>query len=468
MHRFSLTLVVVLSVVVVQGCSTRGKPTAEDAMLTRMTGAAGDIKDPAALSGALIALASRRYTDTMGLASRIASASPDSAVREETLRMRLRAVTFVDNLIMIDDPRRAFIYSWLFIEERLFFLKEGEGRDSFGAFQADVVQTLEDVRQATLQIGYEHFGRELIEKAQDDISAMAQRQILNTNQVFADRMPLSSAIAVTANRNSDLRALMNIPMAPVGALQGAANAPVALQDMAMVASSIARVVQNLPERIRWQTELLLYELESLDTIQALREDSRRLSLAAEQLATTTQGLPDEVRKTLEDLEAQQPELRKTLAEARETIALAHETVAALSVLADSANQAATTSRGLMQDIQQLVGETSEPGDTDTIEQLIALADKITTAATELRSLTTDVSEPMREARTLSQESIAQATENTERLLQTATADTQRMLSDATADTRRLLDAAAWRAAGLIVLAFVLMVVYRLLFRARAG
>lgn len=442
----TLALIGVLLLATLAGavaCSSKPKPTERERVINQAIDKAGDIDDPAALMGALAGLASRRYTETLGLASRIAAKTDDPAMRERSLRMKIRAGTFVDNLVLIEDPRRAFVYCWLFTEERLYHVTQGEGRGALGPFQEETITSLRETRATLIAIGYEHFGQEIIDEAADDMALLAQRQVLQTAQIFADRMPFGPTLQETARNNGDLRALLDIPFSPVGAMQGVSGTPVAIKAMSQMAGEIGRVIQNLPERVRWQTELLLYEAESLETVQSLRADADRLSGSADRLSRTAEALPGQMRQALADAEEAQPELRKTAAEVRATA----ET---MDRLAQSTNQAAQSINVLLEQWQALSEKTrdnAKPRDPDApaaVEQWTELTKKIAEASSELRGLVSELERPLAEAQQISADSIDRATDN----------------------THDLINAAAWRAAGVVVLAFVLAVVYRLMFRKR--
>ncbi len=445
----------------VSGCQAKPKPSPPawlDASSNNSSASTMQALDPVSLQSDLSLLINNFYDAGVGLSSDIAAQTDSRTIREETLRWKLRLVAATEAIQREPDPRLAFLFAWLLVEEGYYGVTEGARRTTYGPFQPQVVEMLGRARDQMIALGYKHFDNAAIDDARDDMRQLATRNVLARWRASGSNKPPGELVA-QRGRRSDVGALLSIPMSPFSGIQGVADTPTAIKDASEVVAEIGTTIRHLPERVRWNAALLLYELDHLPTVVALREDVAGLNASVAQVAARVDALPQDLRDLLTEAEAAQPELRQTLAESRAALAELDRTVQRLNTLAGSIDTMSGSVQGAAEQINKMIGRDRpadavpptqpKPPDPDpiTISKLIELSEKITRATQELRGLAGDLDGPIDE-------------------LDAASA---RTMGRATADLRALLDAATWRLAGVVVLAFVLAVVYRLVFRrARAG
>ena len=71
------------------------------------------------------------------------------------------------------------------------------------------------------------------------------------------------------------RRVVDVPLSPFRALAGAGDTPGAVREFNLIAREFVRTAELLPERLRWQIELLLYDVEERQVIEtALSTDGR--------------------------------------------------------------------------------------------------------------------------------------------------------------------------------------------------
>jgi hypothetical protein len=94
----------------------------------------------------------------------------------------------------------------------------------------------------------------------------------------------------------------------------------AIKGFTVVAGRLTDVVEGFAADARLQTQLLLLETEDLETVKKTAASLERISKSSERLAATAEKLPAELRReltaALDEVDAKQPELRKTLSETR--------------------------------------------------------------------------------------------------------------------------------------------------------
>jgi hypothetical protein len=115
-----------------------------------------------------------------------------------------------------------------------------------------------------------------------------------------------------------------IPMSPFRALEGVDTGAQAIMQFNTTAGEFAATVAQLPELMRWQTELLLYDIEGRDTVRAGLAAFETLAASGARLSETAERLPADVRaqvaSLLAEVEGRQAALGRTLADARALLA----------------------------------------------------------------------------------------------------------------------------------------------------
>jgi len=441
-----MLLIVAAAATAIGGCQSSSKRDAPPVWPAGKTAATLEAIDPAQLHADLGNMVNRYYSEAVGLASDIAADTENRTVREQTLRWKLRVLSATQAILREPDPRLAFLFSWLLAEEGFYAATEGSRRTAYGPHQPRVVELLGRTRDDLIALGYKHFDPAAIDQARDDMRDLASHSVL-ARWRLSGSTTAPSALTAQRGRRNDLGTLLSIPMSPFTGLQGVAGTPGAISDASDVVAEIGVVIRDLPERARWNAELLLYELDKLPSIAALQRDVDQLNTSVAKVAARVDAWPTDLRSLLDEAEAAQPELRRTLAELRTT-------TEQLNTLAASINTMSGSVRGAAAQINTMIGRERKPGDAPpaskptaanddpvTIGRLIELSEKITLAVEALRGLTGELEGPIAELDDAS----------------------NRTVDRAAADLRAMLDAAAWRLAGIVMLAFVLAVIYRLLF-----
>lgn len=153
-------------------------------------------------------------------------------------------------------------------------------------------------------------------------------------------------------------------MAPFRAIAGVESGAQAIREFNATAAQFTEIVDSLPQRLRWQMELLSYDLQeqggaleqSLDSFKLVAESADRMSLAAERL-------PEDAREALlnasAELEARSGTLKALLVEYRSAISETGTTagslaplIEALSRTSEQLNQAGTAWTGLIAELDK--------------------------------------------------------------------------------------------------------------------
>lgn len=239
----------------------------------------------------------------IALMGNIANETDDRRIQEIALQTKIATVDTVAAVLNETDPRISFVYGWVLVVEGRRNLSEGPARDDFGDQQHRVLALVEGLEAFMIELGRRHFGEEAIRESAPAIEELARRV------TGPDRI-LNRALyrEIRGKEDDGLGSILLVPVAP---LAGVASAPEAINNVANAMDGLINQMDLLPQRVRWETEMLLLNVESLDTVVEMREDLGQFTDSMENVSSTVSQLPDRIEKL-------QPELRLTLAQGEKT------------------------------------------------------------------------------------------------------------------------------------------------------
>ena len=407
---------VALALLLFVGCQEAQKPQA----LSRTQ--AIEVVDPGRLRVDILNHLDGTQARFIGAMSRIAANTQDRAVREATIRMKMSIVDVASVIVREPDARTAFVYTWAFAAGGRYNVTEGAMKNAFKDQQPIAVEVAREAETDIINIGREHFDDRIVAEARDEIEDVARR--MTTANFLANQDIMTR---VRPSLGTDVAALM---LAPLTSLQGVASTPAAVNNIARVVDGLSAQLDLMPQRVRWETELLLLEVESLPTVAQASADVNQFTDSFEIVARKIDHLPEELRaqseEMLESVEELQPEFRATLAQGQKTAAEVRQAAETLDTLAPQVQEVVASSREVLSELQPVLSEIRQmkgkrdpdkpPTDTMAVlERSNALADQTHAVVTELRQLLAELKAPLG-----STSSIAQTKQHTRELIDTVT------------------------------------------------
>lgn len=426
------------------GCGSRETP---DVRQVRMS------KDEPAMQQPLIAgtnsLLADVYAKAIAVSAEAGAKTSDRAIREDSFRWRINVVNQLDAIRLIDDPRLRFIALWVAIEQA----KASLGKDRFGPVQDIYVSAVLALETRAEEVASSAFPPDALAKLRPEVAALAQKY-------KPTQRPDEMLVAA-----SDLMSrMLYIPLSPVSGLRGVGDTPGAINKFTEQAGDIGRIIERLPERMRWQTELLLLEAEhtgavakALENLELAIAEVNAMKQEFAKVADAVHKAPEDARAMLQEVLAQEPAIAKDLARIESSVKMSKELVAdadqvvqrAATVIGDSrllladAERSAGAIRSVTLEIRGLVADLRQPsaqtttttssgGDDVTPVKLQAMAAEIHVATSEVRKLLAALRQPVE----------------------------MPGLEQAASRFERLVDRLLWGTAGLIILTFVLAMIYR--------
>lgn len=367
-----------------------------------------EVVDPDRLRVDILSYLEGTQARFIGAMSKIAAGTDNRAVREATIRMKISVVDIAAAIVREPDARTAFVYTWAFAAGGRYNVTEGAMKSAFGDQQQIVVDVAREAEHEVIEIGRQHFDDETIEAAKDEIEDVARRvtavNLLANHDVMAK---------VRIGLGADVAGLM---LAPLTSLQGVASTPAAVNNIARVVDSLSNQIDFMPQRVRWETELLLLEIESMRTVVQASADVNQFTDSFEIVAREIDHLPEELRsqteEMLKELEQLQPEFQATLAQGQKTAAEVrqvtenvHQATEAFQTLAPQVQEITVSFKDVLPELQAVIGEIRQmkgphdpnkpPMDTMAmLEQSNVLVGQTHAVVTELRQLLSELKAPL--------------------------------------------------------------------------
>ena len=340
--------------------------------------------DPEKLHTALLLLADQMSARIAGTTTEIAARTSDPRVREQTILFKLRAIPVMYTIAYDPDPRAAYLHGWIFLVRMRMYLTVGQGRTLFGDQQPLIVDAAVATLHDLVEVGYRNFPREVMDEVSDDIEAIAAVNPIGVNlHTGALQMPeVSSA--------KQRGAIDSILGAPVRGLEGVGSTPEAIHAATRSFEEFMRLIQQMPQYVRWQTELLLLQVESQDAVVQTREDLDRISRSIESIATTVSTLPADLRK----------EINEGLDQARVTITALDTSLDKAGSIAADVNEATANIQQTAETVNEIVAavvpapSATPPVTTDSepfdMKDVLRTTEQLLATTVHLRGLVADI------------------------------------------------------------------------------
>jgi hypothetical protein len=396
-----------------------------------------------------------------GAAREISLRTDDRELRRKMIVWQLRTMQACRRALQLPDPRWAFLDLWTLTYQTKLFVEEGAGQKLLGPLAPIAIEALEEV-----------LGR-IKASAEAVLPSNRLSQITEAARLWAERNPIEDdTISARPSPSRDTTgvfdAILGVPAGVFSFGGGVKETAQAVEDVARVANHAVGAVEALPQTVRWQSELFLFTLAEDQTVRGLVKNADDASDAVVRVANTVEKLPNRVKETIRDVEAVQPEFRKTLAEGRGVVELAQATVERAgenidklqetfpSVERTSANakEAGQAWEGAFAQLNLLVHPPKDPNEPPRppappfdIKEAARTAEWATKAAGEVKETVIELRR------------IVEGQGLDERLAQ-VDSTTQTALDRTVARAEDLIDRLTWRAMIVIVVFFVALLGYR--------
>jgi hypothetical protein len=377
------------------------------------------------LRDALLQYASRFEATVVATAGTISAGTRDPLVQRRALRWKVGMVPVANQAAFLREPKAAYVAALTLATSLHQYLTVGGGALVFEEKQALAVEASEELLAAAVELGKRFLSEQELARIRQDVDALVAARPIRGEFVAEEFQSL-----VTVTESSGTFAwVRDIPLSPFRALRGVDQGAQSIREFNETAEEMSRIVAGMPRLIRWNLELLAFDVAQQGSIASGLQNFDAIARSAESLSQTARALPESLRELLAEAERTGQSLGP-LSESLE------RTAAAMAA-------AGTAWGGLAEQLSKPPADPSQPTRPFDIREWERTAAQVTAAATELRTLLDSV------------QTIAGSD-----ALAKPLADLTQRIERVEAGSRSLVNLTALRGLQLILAFFVLLFVYR--------
>jgi hypothetical protein len=324
---------------------------------------------------------------SLALTNAIEASSDDDRLRYEATRMKLQIHNTQRKLMLAPDPRDVFTDSWVYAVQRRNYIDGdlGARAELFAPWRDEIVRNTDALIVELKRIGGLFMTPEELADAETAVEAYAAQH--PTLGLFNAPTGRPSAEAKESGSSGGLGAIVNVPLAPFTAMQGVDAAAAGINRVADVAERMAVVTEDLPQQMRWQIEVLQFDVTHRDPLRTTFADLHRMTNSVEGVSRTVERLPEAVRAQVQDVMGSFDEPAQAL---QQTLREARAAADAMTATADSANTLVLSFQETFGTADPEPAPPRDPDEPSDLEQLTMAAEQLGDAVAEARGLVTEL------------------------------------------------------------------------------
>jgi hypothetical protein len=365
-------------------------------------------------------------------ADTIHASTTDPGVRKRTLLWKIQIIPLVEEASVEPTPQEAFVSLLTLTVTMRRYLSEGPGSGALGGQHAVAVEVAQELEAELVEIGARFLGKKESARVREEVE-----QFVATRPITSADFPMQTLRRTLAGVETTnvFKNVVAVPLTPFRALEGVGNSAEEIRKFNITARTFVRSVERLPEQVRWQAELLLYDLEERESFSAALASLDAISHSADLASEAVAKLPGDVRSLLEDSDRSLERIQQVLASAQQIVGPLRET-------SEQIQQASASWASILR--PQEDARERPPSRPFDIREWESAARELGATARQLEGL-------LQELRATSDAGLAE----------TALAPLHAAVDRADVATRAWIDLAAWRLFQVIAAGFALALVYRL-------
>lgn len=420
-------------------------------------------------------------------------ANPTRRVKRLTLIWQMRILPMARNALDQENPLGALLDAWTLCIRLDNYLRKGEGRNFFGEHQDMALSAVWESEREIAHIATLVMPPDVLKRTSEKMQEVAANNPIRGEFSGAD----VRAALQKQDQDAVLQTVLSLPLVPFRWLGGVDETAQAIKGFTIVAGRLTDVVHGLAADARLQTQLLLLEVEDLDTVKSALKSLETFSESSKRFADTAEKLPEKLRTgiagTLDDIDERRDKLRSTIDETKALVERIEATASKTAKAGDAWTGTAKAIKDMVVSFKQIEEENEVPADaagnpmpgatTVPVSTALATTGPVTTAPVqnkvppnakeeEEESPPFDINDYRRtaEALTVTAKELQKLAGDLEKLgksddltqnVEKLSKQVQALLAQSSETAQGVTDHAAWRGVQIVALIFALLIVYRL-------
>ena len=254
-------------------------------------------------------------------ADNILEANDSAAIDRNTLFWRMRVIPMCRRTLILGDDDAVLLELWLIARRMTHFFAAGAGREFFGKSTPLALAATTEIEERIRQIATRRLPANEFAAAEKNIADFAAAHPVS-NRLDVSPDAEDSWTTVLSSTLDKPFSMLEMPLSHVSPTTGLSDAALAAHRIAATLEQMETTAQYYPDNLRWQTDLLVLELEQSMAVKSSLESLKEIGGGATSIAATAATLPANLRKELsgliDDVDQKQTALQVTLDKAHAT------------------------------------------------------------------------------------------------------------------------------------------------------
>ncbi len=254
----------------------------------------------------------------------------DLARKRLAIQFRIYTLTYTRHAAVNPSPFAAFLDLWVMALQRQQYL-EKDG----GAVLGDLAPPVVDANREMV----EYIGR----VAEQILPAESRERVTSEVDAYAASHPITGSIREWKEVGAARGDSVFVAVTRIVPTLGIKDTAESIADVSRSVDGVGEVIQDIPRLARWNAQLLLYDLDENASLLSVRQSIQSISASVARFNDIAEKLPErvqaEVSKTLDDIDAKQEGIRRTLEDAKGVAAGARDAAVALEATVRQAETA---------------------------------------------------------------------------------------------------------------------------------
>jgi len=258
----------------------------------------------------------------------------DPSIRRNTVYFKMRVVPLARRTLDLADEQAVIMDLWLYSVLVGPFAASDDGKAFFGTGAGIMLDAGTDLESSARAVARVLMTPEQFQSADEGIAAFVASHGIDDDLEPDPESQDDWSNVVTSSLGKSV-SIVTKPLSALNFTSGLSDTAIAVHQAVAELDRTKTMVGYLPSDLRWQTQLLLLELEETLNLPSLIESVAKVSDSSVSLSETAKNLPQEITTILDEVDAKQANLQKTLADVDTLITSTDATAKTLGETGDS-------------------------------------------------------------------------------------------------------------------------------------
>jgi len=318
---------------------------------------------------------------------------PDLDTKRTNLLLNTRLSSAIQTFSETPSPVVGMIENWELCVRLHSYLDKGQGKSLYQQAQPDMLKAAQQTQDEIERIASSYLPAALFEETRGQVYQFARD---NPIQGTMGNL-IVYATAPRTETFSPFKKVLDIPMAPIRAMEGVDKTAIAIDRFTDSTERFNDILKAMPESVRWEMLLFLYDLQNNDMTKSFLQNIQEFNANSQRMVEVADKMPQDVRKEMslliDQVEQKQKSIQETLSLVETASNSLNTTAASLQQTASSWQLAADSTTQTLHAWQAISEQSSsKPSPSEPIrpEDIQKAAIEIQNATRELRLLMSDL------------------------------------------------------------------------------